>query len=59
MKTVEISVDRAPSPGDVRHYGDGVTLELRGSARERPDWPSLVCAFSTAVARGADVVWRG
>lgn len=59
MRTKTISSGSAPAPGDIRHYGDGVTIKLRQSARDRDDWCSLLCAFSVAIARGASIVWEG
>ncbi|PXY20862.1 hypothetical protein BAY60_25495 [Prauserella muralis] len=56
--TVLISHDRAPSPGDLRQLARGDVVELAPSAPGRHDWPSLLSAITTAVARGADVVWR-
>ena len=59
MTRVTISSVAAPSPGDIRSYRDGVTIELHQSARERRDWESLLCAFPNAIARGVDIVWKG
>lgn len=58
MKTVVISADRAPSPGDIRSVSGPVRVVLRDSARDRDDWSSILSALPVAIARGADVVWE-
>lgn len=59
MKTVVISADRAPSPGDIRSVSGPVRIVLQKSASEREDWVSILSALPAAIARGADVVWEG
>lgn len=59
MKTILVSVDRAPSPGDIRSVSGPVRIVLQKSAIERGDWVSILSALLVAIARGADVVWEG
>lgn len=59
MKTILVSADRAPSPGDIRSVSGPVRIVLQKSAIERGDWVSILSALLVAIARGADVVWEG
>lgn len=53
-----ITLSRSPALGDIRRLGQGDAIALTSDARQRKDWGRVVDAISSAVSRGADVVWR-
>ncbi|OKH90461.1 hypothetical protein AB852_35430 [Streptomyces uncialis] len=53
----EIRADAAPALGDVRQMGEGDTVWLASSVRQRADWQRYLSACFAAVSRGADVRW--
>jgi hypothetical protein len=55
---VRISFESAPSLGDVRAAGEGVTLWLVHGVAQRKDWGRYQDAIAAAIARGAEVRWR-
>jgi hypothetical protein len=57
VKVIRIDGFGAPAPGDIRAVEPGTRIELHDSANERHDWFSILSALTTAVARGASVVW--
>jgi hypothetical protein len=54
---LRISLESAPSLGDVRAAGEGVTLWLSPGVTSRKDWGRYQDAIAAAIARGADVRW--
>jgi hypothetical protein len=54
---VRISFEAAPSLGDVRAAGEGVTLTLVHGVTQRKDWGRYQDAIAAAITRGAEVRW--
>ncbi|WP_030240732.1 MULTISPECIES: hypothetical protein [unclassified Streptomyces] len=54
-----IGPDMAPALGDVRDRLPGDTIYLKEGATDRRDWARYADALTTAITRGASVVWWG
>jgi hypothetical protein len=54
---VFIGPDAAPALGDVRALSPGDTVYLKAGATDRKDWARYADALTTAITRGASVVW--
>jgi hypothetical protein len=54
---VRISFESAPSLGDVRTAGEGVTLWLSPGVTTRKDWGRYQDAIAQAISRGVEVRW--
>ncbi|QAX93285.1 hypothetical protein HOV11_gp29 [Streptomyces phage Vash] len=52
-----IGPDYAPALGDVRALNAGDTVYLKPGANDRKDWARYADALTTALTRGASVVW--
>jgi hypothetical protein len=54
---LRISLESAPSLGDVRAAGEGATLVLVHGVTRRKDWGRYQDAIAQAIGRGAEVRW--